>query len=661
MPIGVAGGGLLLKRLFLTVVAALSLLGPTPQGVASPLRLHGGTTVCPFGSAFADGCAAANKNASFTVAGQYGQGFYPHAAQSNQPWTSAHPQPFNVAAVDYPVAYDKSTVFKNWQVDTPPAGCTYQATGNTFSGGPRWSCTTGSPVADGWDFTTGGCGQIRVSGALVTLTVTNSKICNGSNTNYTSSYFVSSAVGTTASLDFEHNYVDGGNATCTITASFATSALTVTSGGTCGAAAQLNKGAILGNGGLTQTGSGAWPVLASTCALVAGSGSCTLTGNSATGGPATITVANADWEGPIIWDSTNCNITVRYNAFINEPTTNGGWFGTGCTVHVDYNYTDSLGLNPLSIVHTAQFVTAPSSGPANITLLDYSYNVGIYPSTAAGHGSTMFSILGSTGLYTSYTDATIVGNTAVNNLISGGAISSSTALFFINDVSAITGTFTAHDNFVDPTGSTVCISNLGDATYSKFWVDDGSVANGDSGIAGNIIHIPGAVGSATISGTVMTASAPDSGAWAVGETISGSGVTAATITSLGTGTGGAGTYNISVSQTVGSPVTVTGTTMTRGKVYVGTQIGSNATAYGYTSAYNAGGTTGTGDFGTYQFTGSAIHVALTSSGKTWDSPITTVGGTISTGAANQVATNMRNGETIAISGTQWSSGNCTTH
>lgn len=58
---------------------------------------------------------------------------------------------------------------------------------------------------------------------------------------------------------------------------------------------------------------------------------------------------------------------------------------------------------------------------------------------------------------------------------------------------------------------------------------------------------------ATIATTVLTVSAVAAGVIAVGQTISGVGVTpGTTIISLGTGTGGTGTYNLSVSQTVGS-------------------------------------------------------------------------------------------------------------
>jgi len=64
---------------------------------------------------------------------------------------------------------------------------------------------------------------------------------------------------------------------------------------------------------------------------------------------------------------------------------------------------------------------------------------------------------------------------------------------------------------------------------------------------------------ATISGTTLTVSALNTGTIKVGQVISGAGVTAGTaITAYGTGTGGAGTYTVDTSQTVGSTTTMDG-------------------------------------------------------------------------------------------------------
>ena len=78
--------------------------------------------------------------------------------------------------------------------------------------------------------------------------------------------------------------------------------------------------------------------------------------------------------------------------------------------------------------------------------------------------------------------------------------------------------------------------------------------------ASNRLSIAPASVTASIAGTVMTVTAVGSGTLGVGATLSGSGVTAGTkIVSFGTGTGGTGTYNVDVSQTVAS-TTITAAT-----------------------------------------------------------------------------------------------------
>jgi len=75
------------------------------------------------------------------------------------------------------------------------------------------------------------------------------------------------------------------------------------------------------------------------------------------------------------------------------------------------------------------------------------------------------------------------------------------------------------------------------------------------------LGIGNAVFQGTIAGNVLTVISMTSGYIVAGQTISGSGVTSATISAFGTGgttgTGGAGTYQISISQTVASSTTIT--------------------------------------------------------------------------------------------------------
>ena len=96
------------------------------------------------------------------------------------------------------------------------------------------------------------------------------------------------------------------------------------------------------------------------------------------------------------------------------------------------------------------------------------------------------------------------------------------------------------------------------------------------------IHDFGGVFTASISGTTMTVSAITTGVIRVGTTISGTGVTAGTtVTAYSSGTGGTGTYTVSVSQTVAS------TTITCGDTFNIALYTSSATLSSATTAYSA--------------------------------------------------------------------------
>jgi hypothetical protein len=80
----------------------------------------------------------------------------------------------------------------------------------------------------------------------------------------------------------------------------------------------------------------------------------------------------------------------------------------------------------------------------------------------------------------------------------------------------------------------------------------------DASDGATVIASGGAVVTGSIATTVLTVTAVTSGTLFVGQVITGTGVTAGTvITSLGTGAGGTGTYNLNISQTVVS-TTITG-------------------------------------------------------------------------------------------------------
>lgn len=77
---------------------------------------------------------------------------------------------------------------------------------------------------------------------------------------------------------------------------------------------------------------------------------------------------------------------------------------------------------------------------------------------------------------------------------------------------------------------------------------------------GDLVTVPTAFFTGSISGTTLTVSALRSGRLSVGDGLTGSGVAdGTTITALGTGLGGAGTYEISTTQNVASVQMASGT------------------------------------------------------------------------------------------------------
>lgn len=149
---------------------------------------------------------------------------------------------------------------------------------------------------------------------------------------------------------------------------------------------------------------------------------------------------------------------------------------------------------------------------------------------------------------------------------------------------ALVTTWLAQASMVVTPGIEITLYNSGDF-YARFAAGGAigqkvfvSYADG-SCIAGTAGSPPtGAVVTGAIAGTTLTVSAVTSGALAVGQPISGSGITAGTtITALGTGTGGVGTYTVSTSQTAGS-TTVTALGALESNFYVESTAGNGELA-----------------------------------------------------------------------------------
>lgn len=110
-------------------------------------------------------------------------------------------------------------------------------------------------------------------------------------------------------------------------------------------------------------------------------------------------------------------------------------------------------------------------------------------------------------------------------------------------------TFIHDGSYFVPIDRVITISSVNPAAYNGDYLVIASTSNTSVATAS----------AASISGTTLTVGGTVAGTFAIGQLLTGAGVTAGTtITALGTGTGGAGTYTVSASQTVAS-TTITGT------------------------------------------------------------------------------------------------------
>jgi hypothetical protein len=186
-------------------------------------------------------------------------------------------------------------------------------------------------------------------------------------------------------------------------------------------------------------------------------------------------------------------------------------------------------------------------------------------------------------------------------------------------VNSVTGSIAGQVLTVTAVGSGVLAAGQ---TISGTGVDTGTTIlaqlSGTAGGAGTYtvsVSQTAASTAITASGGGLTVSAVTTGVLQVGQTISGAGITAGTtITALGTGAGGAGTYAVSISQTAASTtVTASGGTLTVSAVGSGAlAVGDAISGAGVTAGtYITGFITGTGGAGTY-----AVSVSQTATSTT---------------------------------------------
>ena len=189
----------------------------------------------------------------------------------------------------------------------------------------------------------------------------------------------------------------------------------------------------------------------------------------------------------------------------------------------------------------------------------------------------------------------IVGTTLTVTTLTSGAVVLGQAITGSANNAIVTGSITGTTLTVTGVSSgTLAVNQTLTGTGVVVGTTITAFGTGTGGTGTYTVSIPSASVTGSISGTTLTVTAVASGTLAINQTISGTGITAGTtITSLGTGTGGTGTYNVSVSQTVASTtVTAAGANVSSTTIAA---TGAAVAASTYITAFG----TGTGGTGTY--------------------------------------------------------------
>ena len=362
-------------------------------------------------------------------------------------------------------------------------------------------------------------------------------------------------------------------------------------------------------------------------------------------------------------------------------------------------YVDEIWLRYSQLSNGPLAATSPVSATYSTTLLS-----GNVTAATAASGSISGSTLTLSG--------TITGNFAIGQTLTGTGISSGTTIIGYGTGTGGAGTYTVNPSYPIISSGTSTLSTISGTTLTIGGTLSGAFAVGQN-VSGNYIPLgtvitalgsgsggagtytispsfttisAGTSSASSISGTILTIGGSVTGTFAVGQTLSGSGITAGTvIVALGTGTGGAGTYTVNNSQTVSTtaintaalPITtatstsstITGTQMIVGGSVTGTySIGQTISGTGVTAgtvitALNTATSTASSISGTTLTIGGtvsgtfAIGQAISGTGVTAGTTITATvtgtggAGTYTVSASQTVASTAINAATTGGAGT----------
>jgi YVTN family beta-propeller protein len=285
--------------------------------------------------------------------------------------------------------------------------------------------------------------------------------------------------------------------------------------------------------------------------------------------------------GSIVFDpETNTFYGKGNNSFVPVSnrvmtTFNVGVTPAGMAVSVDSRYAYVANNNNYSIANEDSVTVLDLINQLPLTTINHPSFIGPYTITINKSGTKAY-VTNSTG--STITIINIPANTVAGLITgfdgpSGMVIKGTTG--YVNNYGATTGIFTASIS-----GTTMTVTNVAQGIISQ----------------GMAITTTG-IFTASIAGTVMTVTTLISGAIGIGATITGTGVTPTTIASFGTGTGGVGTYNITLGQVVASTtITSTGAgglVTTPGTIVTGygTAVGGGVGTYTVNISQTVGSTT----------------------------------------------------------------------
>jgi hypothetical protein len=253
----------------------------------------------------------------------------------------------------------------------------------------------------------------------------------------------------------------------------------------------------------------------------------------------------------------------------------GSWGGT-TNNNFQYIFESAIaGYQAITVSPTSNNqVLTYTNGPSTVAALDQSIyaflklntgtvsaNFNIY----APPVSKSFTIWNNTSYTATFYNSTVIGNTTAAGTgitIPAGVTTTiwSDGTNFYSSNTATVGNFSVTGNL--SVGGTLTVT--GASTFAGITATTGTFSGTLSGAGGAITaYLAATSTSSTIAGTVLTVGGTVTGAFYVGQLLTGSGVASGTyITSFAGGSGGTGTYNISISQTISTPQAINGTSGT---------------------------------------------------------------------------------------------------